>query len=212
MKSGKKEGNLVITIGRETGSDGHRIGDLLAERMGIKSYDKELLSLAAKESGLTPELFETHDERYNNSFIFSLVMDSYNMGYAANPSLTNLPLNHQIFLAQFDAIRKLAERESCVIIGRCADYALEKHNNLIRIFISGDLEDRVERVARNKSLTPEKAKSFISKNDKQRASYYQYYSGKKWADSRSYDFCINSSLLGTEKTVSYILNLLDYYA
>ena len=112
----------VITIGREFGSGGHEIGMKLAERLGIKCYDKELLTEAAKHSGLCEELFETHDEKPTNSFLYSLVMDTYSLGYTTSAYM-DMPINHKIFLAQFDTIKKLADQESCVIVGRCADYA-----------------------------------------------------------------------------------------
>lgn len=115
--------NLIITIGRQCGSGGKMIGELLAEKMGVKCYDKELLSMAAKHSGLCEELFEKHDERPTSSFLYSLVMDSYSMGYTAS-GYSDMPINHKIFLAQFDTIKKLAEEASCVMVGRCADYAL----------------------------------------------------------------------------------------
>ena len=114
--------NLVITIGRECGSSGRAIGRKLAESLGIKCYDKELLALAAKNSGLCEELFKTHDEKPTNSFLYSLVMDTYSMGYNTSAYM-DMPINHKIFLAQFDTIKKLADEESCVIVGRCADYA-----------------------------------------------------------------------------------------
>ena len=116
-------GNLVITIGRQCGSSGKIIGQKLAEEMGVKCYDKELLALAAKNSGLCEELFETHDEKPTNSFLYSLVMDTYSMGYTTSGYM-DMPINHKIFLAQFDTIKQLADQESCVIVGRCADYAL----------------------------------------------------------------------------------------
>ena len=114
----------VITIGREFGSGGHEIGMKLAEKLGIK----ELLELAAKESGLCEELFASQDEKPTNSFLYSLVMDTYSLGYTN--SYVDMPINHKVFLAQFDAIKKLAERESCVIVGRCADYALSEFDNM----------------------------------------------------------------------------------
>ena len=119
-------GNLVITIGRECGSGGRLIGNRLAERLNIKCYDKELLTLAAKKSGLCEEIFESHDEKPTSSFLYSLVMDSYSMGYSTS-SFIDMPLNHKVFLAQFDTIKHLADTESCVIVGRCADYALAEN-------------------------------------------------------------------------------------
>ena len=112
----------IITIGRQYGSAGHSIGKILADDLGIKYYDKELLERAAKDSGLCQELFENHDEKPTNSFLYSLVMDSYSFGYGS--TMMDMPLNQKVFLAQFDAIKKLAEEGPCVMVGRCADYAL----------------------------------------------------------------------------------------
>ena len=173
--------NLIITIGRECGSGGRHIGQALAEKLGIKCYDKELLNLAAKESGLCKELFETHDEKPTSSFLYSLVMDTYSLGYT-NSAYMDMPINHKIFLAQFDTIKNLADKESCVIIGRCADYALaERHK-----------------------ITESQAKDLMIKTDKKRSSYYNYYSSKRWGDSKSYDLCMNSSKIGYDGVVKMI--------
>ena len=134
----------VITIGREFGSGGHEIGQKLAERLGIKCYDKELLELAAKESGLCQELFASQDEKPTNSFLYSLVMDTYSLGYSN--SYVDMPINHKVFLAQFDAIKKLAQKESCVIVGRCADYALEDDPFAVSVWVKASLDKRVERI------------------------------------------------------------------
>lgn len=117
-------GNYVITIGREFGSGGREIGRILAEKLNIKCYDKELLALSAKESGLSEELFKFNDEKPTNSFLYSLVMDTYSMGYSGS-SYMDVPMNQKIFMAQYECIKKLAEQESCIIVGRCADYALK---------------------------------------------------------------------------------------
>ena len=116
--------NTIITIGREFGSGGCEIGHKLAEKLGIKCYDKDMLDFAAKESGICQEIFESHDEKPTNSFLYSLVMDTYSFGYSSG-SYTDMPLNHKVFLAQFDAIKKIAKAGPCVLVGRCADYALE---------------------------------------------------------------------------------------
>ncbi len=200
------KGNLVITIGRQCGSGGKRIGEAVAERLGIKCYDKELLTLAAKNSGLCEELFETHDEKPTSSFLYSLVMDTYSMGYS-NSAYLDMPLNHKVFLAQFDSIKKLAEEESCVIVGRCADYALAEYPNVASVFITGNDEDRIEYLTQLYKVEPAKAKDIMVKTDKKRASYYNYYSSKKWGDSRSYDLCINSSSVGIDGAVEMILEL-----
>lgn len=203
-------GNIVITIGRETGSGGRKIGQMLAERMGVKFYDKELIQLAAKDSGLCEEIFETYDEKPTNSFLYSLAMDTYSGNYgAANSLMNNLPLNHKVFLAQFDAIKNLALRESCVIVGRCADYALSDYPNTTSIFISGKMEDRIAAIMERHQKTADEAKSIITKSDKKRANYYNFYSGKKWGDSRSYDLCINSSAIGYEGCVELVLDFVE---
>ena len=197
--------NLVITIGRQAGSGGKKIGELLAKEFGIKCYDKELLAAAAKNSGICQELFESHDERPTNSFLYSLVMDTYSLGYTSS-SYLDMPINHKIFLAQFDAIKQIAESESCVIIGRCADYALAEHKNLLTVFINADEEDRIMRIAETQSISEDKAKDLMIKIDKKRSSYYNYYSNKHWSDSKSYDLCINSSRLGLEGCVKLLKN------
>lgn len=197
------KGNLVIAIGRQCGSKGRQIGQALAEKMGVKCYDKELLSLAAKNSGLCEELFETHDEKPTNSFLYSLVMDTYSLGYTTSAYM-DMPINHKIFLAQFDAIKKLAEEESCVIVGRCADYALADYPNTVSVFITGDDAEKLQWLQEFYKVDAAKAKDIMVKTDKKRASYYNYYSSKKWGDSRSYDLCINSSVLGFEGTVEMI--------
>lgn len=195
--------NLIITIGRQCGSAGKMIGQKLAEDLGIKCYDKELLGLAAKQSGLCEELFETHDEKPTSSFLYSLVMDTYSLGYTTSAYL-DMPINHKVFLAQFDTIKELAEKESCVIVGRCADYALAEHPNTVRVFISGEDEDRIARLQRVYDLDRNKAKDMMIKTDKKRSSYYNYYSSKKWGDAKSYDLCINSSKVGYQGAVEII--------
>ena len=197
------KGTLVITIGRECGSSGRLIGQRLAEDLGVKCYDKELLSLAAKNSGLCEELFKTHDEKPTNSFLYSLVMDTYSMGYNTSAYM-DMPINHKIFLAQFDTIKKLANEESCVIVGRCADYALADYPNTVTVFISGNEEDKIKSLMERHGLTEQKAKDLMIKTDKRRASYYNYYSSKKWGGSRSYDLCLNSSAVGLEGAVEVI--------
>lgn len=198
-------GHQVYTIGREFGSMGQIVGERLAERLGIKCYDKELLQQAAKESGFCEEIFENHDEKPTNSFLYSLVMDTYSAGnYAAAPFL-DMPLNHKVFLAQFDAIKSLAEKESCVIVGRCADYALANNPDCINIFIHADLDDRVKIVSKRMNITENKAKDLVLKNDKQRASYYNYYTCKKWGDTRSYDITLNTSKISVDDCVDIII-------
>lgn len=197
------EGNLVITIGRQSGSGGRKVGRLLADRLGIKFYDRELLTRAAKDSGFSETLFESHDEKPTNSFLYSLVMDTYSLGYGTSAYL-DMPLNHKIFLAQFDTIKKIAEHESCVIVGRCADYALSEHQNLVSIFIYADEQDRIKSLMDYNNVNEEKARDLMIKADKRKASYYNYYTSKRWGDTKSYDLAINSSRLGVEGVVALI--------
>lgn len=197
--------NLVISIGRQFGSGGREIGKKVAGMLGIPYYDKELISLAAKESGFSEQILEYHDEKPTNSFLYSLVMDTYAIGF--NTGFHDMPLNHKVFLAQFETIKKIAAKESCVIIGRCADYALEEEPGLLSIFIHAPLDVRAARVAEFEKITPEKAKDVIIKNDRKRSNYYNYYTNKHWGDSQSYDFAINSNTLGYDATAEMIVQI-----
>ena len=200
--------NTIITIGRQFGSAGREIGEKVAEYFGIPCYDKELLSRAAKESGYCEEMIESHDERPTNSFLYNLVMDTYSFGYNAS-SFVDMPISHKIFLAQFDTIKKMASEKPCVIVGRCADYALSEFDNCINLFIYGNEDKKVKRIMQKYNLTESKAKDMINKKDKQRQSYYNYYSSKKWGRADSYDLCINSSLLGIDGTVKLIIQAVE---
>lgn len=198
-------GNQVYTIGREFGSGGYTVAKLLSERLGIKLYDKELLAQAAKDSGFCEEILENHDEKPTSSFLYSLVMDTYSGGNYSSAPFLDMPLNHKVFLAQFDTIKKIAERESCVIVGRCADYALVSYPDCLNIFVHAEMDDRIKRISKREDVTEHKAKDMIQKRDKQRASYYNYYTCKKWGDSRSYDLTINTSKIPLENCVDLIL-------
>lgn len=201
-------GNFVITIGRECGSGGRTIAKMLAERLQVNCYDKELLLLASEHSGLCQEILEHHDERPTNSFLYSLVMDTYSIGHSA-ASYMEMPLNQKAFLAQFDTIKKLADRESCIIVGRCADYALENRANVLSVFFTADYADKVDYVSEHYHIADNKLKDFITKTDKKRASYYNYYTNKKWGVASSYDLCINTSAIGYDGAVELILEALE---
>ena len=152
----------IITIGREYGSAGRQIGQEVAKYFGIKCYDKELLEHAANDSGICKELFENHDEKPTNSFLYSLVMDTYSFGYSS-AGFTDMPMNHKVFLAQFEAIKKLAAEGPCVMVGRCADYALADNKDCFSVFIHADLDWRIKRIAGKYNKTPKEAKDMISK-------------------------------------------------
>lgn len=193
----------IITIARQFGSGGKEIGQKIADDLGVKCYDKELLSRAAKESGIAHELFKNYDEKPTSSFLYSLVMDTYSLGYSSS-AFVDMPLNHKVFLAQFDTIKKIANEGPCVIVGRCADYALSDYPNCVNVFIHSDMEKRIERISRIHGLEEDKAKDMIKKTDKSRASYYNYYSSKKWGDATSYHLSVDSGLLGVEGTAKLI--------
>lgn len=195
--------NLIITIGRESGSGGRHIGKKLAEELGVKCYDKELIDVAVKKSGLCKEIFETHDEKPTSSFLYSLVMDTYSLGYAGSAYM-DMPLNHKVFLAQFDTIKQIASEEPCVIIGRCADYALAEFPNVVSVFITADEDEKIKTLMARHDMNETQAKAFMAKTDKKRASYYNYYSSKRWGDSKSYDLCINSSKVGIDGAIRII--------
>ncbi len=185
-----------------------RSGYMVADKLGIKLYDKEMLQRAAQDSGICEELFESHDEKPSNSFLYSLVMDTYSMGYSGS-TYNDMPINHKIFLAQFDAIKKIANEGPCILVGRCADYALEGYPNLLSVFIHADLDARIKRIAKKYDLTDAKAKDLIIKTNKKRASYYNYYTDKRWGDADSYDVCLDSSVLGLEGTAEAIIKLIE---
>lgn len=193
----------IITIGREFGSGGREIGMKLAQRLGIKFYDKELLDRAAKDSGMCQELFENHDEKPTNSFLYSLVMDTYSMGYSS-AAFADMPINHKVFLAQFNAIKDIANEGPCVIVGRCADYALADYPNCINVFIHADMNDKVKRISKKYDLTNAKAKDRIVKTDKKRASYYNYYSSKKWGDASGYHLSLDSGMTDVDGAIEVI--------
>lgn len=192
---------MVITVGRQYGSGGREIGTMLAEKLGIAYYDDMLLKEAAKESGLCEDLFHSFDER-PKSFLYSIAMDPYS--FSMNHVTAKGNIEQQVYLATYETIKKLADKGPCVLIGRCADYALKDRDDVINIFITAPLSNRIERVACRNDISLDEAKDRIKKTDKSRASYYNYYSSKDWGEAKSYDLCIDSSLLGIEGTVELL--------
>lgn len=194
---------MVVTIARQFGSGGREIGKKLSNKLNIDFYDKELIFLAAKQSGINPEVLEKYDEKSTNSLLYSLSVgaSAFGAGLLGVPQIT---LNEKIFLAQSDIIKKAAEMP-CVIVGRCADHILRERNDCIRIFIYADFDFRVDRACREHPEIPkDKAASVIRKTDKSRESYYNYYSSSKWGNPENYDLCINSATLGIDGTVNLI--------
>ena len=195
--------SMVITIGRQYGSGGREVGRRLAARLEIPYYDKEILSEASKDSGIAEELFEDHDEKPTRSFLYSLVTGVQTHG---NPSTMymDMPLNHRIFLAQFDTIRRIASDGPCVIVGRCADYVLRDQENVLNVFIKADKEERIRRIVEYYGADPLKAEEQLKKADKQRASYYNYYATGSWGHIDNYDLCVDTGALGITGSVDLI--------
>lgn len=191
--------NMIITIGRQFGSGGHEVGRKLAKELGIKIYDKELLKLIAEESGICEKVLENYDEKPTNSLLYSIVMDVYpSMNYVGTT------LNQQIYQAQYDTIRKLGARESCVIVGRGADYILRDCKDLTSVFIHADLDFRSRRVAEFEHISEAKARDMAVKADKKRASFYNFQTEKKWGAVDSYNLAVDTSHLGIDGAVKLI--------
>ena len=191
--------NMIITIGRQFGSGGHEVGRKLAKELGIKIYDKELLKLIAEESGICEKVLENYDEKPTNSLLYSMVMD-------VDPSMNYVgtTLNQQIYQAQYDTIRKLGARESCVIVGRGADYILRDCKDLTSVFIHADLDFRARRVAEFEHISEAKARDMAVKADKKRASFYNFQTEKKWGAVDSYNLAVDTSHLGIDGAVKLI--------
>lgn len=195
----------IITIGRQFGSGGRSIGQKIAEKLDIHFYDKELISIAAKESGTDPEIFKDVDEKAANSLLYSLSTGMYGFGSGFS-AMGDLPVNDKLYLLQHKIIKKIAENESCVIVGRCADYVLRENPNCVNIFIYADMAFRKEQSVKKHGIDEARAEHIINKTDKSRANYYSFYSGQKWGMAENYDLCINSSKLSEDKIVDLIID------
>ena len=197
--------HIIINVGRQLGSGGHDIGRMLALDFNARYYDRELLNLAAKESGFSEKVFEQNDEKKGFlKGLFNLQASHFNGGsiYKSNISQESL------FQFQSDAIIKAAKEGSCVFVGRCADYVLRDFPNIVNIFITASMDYRVEQIMNKKSLDEDAARAFIEKREDQRAEYYNYFTGKKWGHAASYDLCIDSSILGLVETEKIIADFI----
>lgn len=193
----------IITIGREFGSGGREVGIAISRKLGIPFYDKELLKEASKKSGFCQEVFEKYDEKPTSSFLYALAMGANHMTQSFQR-----PLMLDVYLAQFDAMKKMAEEGSGVFVGRCADYVLADVPEAFHVFINADMESRIERVSKKYDLSEKDAMTLCLAKDKDRASYYNYYANNKWGDSRHYDLCVNTSKFGIEGTADLIISCL----
>lgn len=192
---------FVINIGRQLGSGGRAIGRLLAKDLGINYYDREILLLAAKKSGFTPEIFERSDEK--NHFLRTLGNIIPFVG--GSESFYNNELsNENLFRIQSEAIQKAADEHSCIFIGRCADYVLRNHPRCVNVFIAANIADRVRRIQEQMQCDELRALELAEKGDRQRADYYNFYSSGTWGAADTYHLCINSSVLGIEQTADFV--------
>jgi len=197
--------NIIINVGRQLGSGGRFIAKMLAKDFGCSFYDRELLNLAAKESGFSEKLFEQNDE--HRGFFKSLF--HMHIQHMSDCNFYNNKLSQEsLFQFQSDAIRRAADEGSCVFVGRCADYILRDYKNVVNIFITADMDQRLQMVCKRHSCDRATARKIITDKEEHRSSYYNYYTGKKWGHSSSYDLCINSSLLGLEGTEEFIKNFI----
>jgi cytidylate kinase len=198
--------HYCICIGRKFCSGGRNIAALVAQELGIKVYDRDLLRKAAQNAGFSEKFFEEADEEKTRKGLRSLFMSRFN---SSNGFSSNYLSNESIFNMQSDAIRKIHETEDCVFIGRCADYVLRESDRLLNVFIAADMDDRVARVCRHAGddMTPSKALSLIEDIDRKRSSYYNYFSGRTWGDTAVYDICLNSTTLGYDKCADIIVSL-----
>lgn len=194
-------GKIVITVGREYGSGGRFVAKLVADKLGIKFYDKELIALSAQESNMSEKVIEDLDEKAAERFFYALPGTGY---IPSSSSDFNLTMNDKLFLLQSNVIRNVANKESAVIVGRAADYVLRNNAGVLNVFIHAPLEKRVQNAVKNYGLNPVTAEKVVRKTDETRKKYYNYYTGKKWGDINNYHIAVDSSL-GADATVDVIV-------
>ena len=194
---------IIITLGRQFGSGGREIGKRVAKELGIAFYDKELLTRAAKESGISEELFQSNDEKPTNSLLYSLSMYGNTMG------LYDMPLNDKLFIAQSKTIQSVAEKGPCVIVGRCADYVLRNKPNVLNVFIHSDMESKVRRVVEDYGVESDNVVELINKTDKRRANYYNYYTGMKWGRAENYHLALRTDCIGIDGAVETLIRFIE---
>ena len=198
---------FAITVARQYGSGGREIGNAIADILGIKAYDKELITMAAQKSGMSTDVLTGADEKATNSLLYTLALGS--SAYSASAFNYSVPINDKLFITQSEIIREAAQNDSCVIIGRCGDYVLRNTGNKIRIFIYAPVEERMKRISiRHPDLSEKEARDLVTKTDKRRINYYNYYTGKKWGSIENYDIMIDSSCLGIPATAEYLAELI----
>ncbi|HHV11186.1 MAG TPA: cytidylate kinase-like family protein [Clostridiales bacterium] len=198
----------VITIARGYGSGGRTIGQMLSEKLGIPYYDRDLLRLASDESGINEQLFAKADEKLKKSLLYRVAKNVYK-GELIPPDSDDFVSNDNLFNYQAKIIKELASTESCIIIGRCADFVLKDYPNVVRVFVHAPLEDCINTLKEMTGKPEREIEKQISSIDKHRAEYYKYYTGRNWEDAKNYDLCLNSSKLGFGKCVEIVESYLN---
>ena len=194
---------VVITIARQYGSGGRTIGQMLSEELGIPYYDKELLKKASEDSGIHERLFAVADEKLKNSPLLRITKKVY-QGQLIPPESGGFTSMENLFNYQAKVIKELAEEESCIIIGRCADYVLRDYDNVLSVFVHAPEAYCIEQAKAKLSMPDKEIRKYIQKTDKERAEYYKHYTGREWTDARNYDLCLDSSKLGMQKCIEEI--------
>lgn len=195
--------NIVVTIARQYGSGGKTIGEMYAEEMGIPCYGSNLLQMASEESGINETLFRQLDEKLRNSPLLRMTTDVYD-GKVIPPGSKDFVSAKNLFNYQAEVIKRVAKTETCVIVGRAADFVLKDYPNVVSVFVHASEEFNLARAMERNSMTTEEMKKFIATTDKYRSEYYKHYTGREWSDARNYDLCLNSGKLGFEKCVEEI--------
>ena len=204
------ESQIIITLGRRIGAGGLEIAHKLADRLGIKVYDKDLIWIAARESGLSAEFFEKNDEKPVTKGRLTNFLGQKNSTFIDTRSyvLDSAISEDGLFKTQSDIIRQLADAGSGIFVGRCADYVLRDREGMLSVFITADKQDRIARIMEKDGLSAREAEKYIDQGERRRTSYYNYYTFKEWGDSASYDLCLNSSRFGIDGCVDCIIRQL----
>lgn len=200
--------NVVVNIGRQYGSGGHEIGKRLAKKINVPFYDNEIIAIASKESGIKEELFKVIDEQHTNSFLYSLVMGASPFSEKRISAAGTVSMSDRLYLIQNDIIKKIANESSCVIVGRCSDYILKGKEKIecVNIFVHSDIKNRIKKAEEETGYKGQEAIDFVAKVDKKRASYYSYYTDKKWNTVSNWDLSIDSGILGIDNCVDLIID------
>ena len=198
----------IITIGRQFGSGGKEVGKKLAKQLDIPFYDEEIVNMAAKAADMDPDVIKSIDEKATNSLLYSLITGGGLRG-VSDAMQYEMPLNDRLFIKQSKVIKELAQKGSCIFVGRCADYILEEEPGLARVFIYADMDTKIKRIERLYELSPQKAKERIIREEKTRKTYYNYYTDKTWGSLSSYDLCINTGCIGIDGAADVIKNYIE---